>query len=63
MCYPGSRLDVNTADFNVEEVNDKITTSTSSRVHLLEDIYGGDDQIFEHNTEELVTVSNHRYVQ
>ena len=46
MCYPGSRLDVNTAEFIVQEVDDNITTSMLP-TNIMEDIYGGDDQIFE----------------
>ena len=46
VCYPGNRLDVNRGDFRVEEVDAKITTSMIPD-SLVEDIYGGDDRVFE----------------
>lgn len=61
MCYPGSRLDVNTADFKVEEVENSIITTIVNPTNLLEDIYGGDDQTFEHSNSSFVKVSSHRH--
>lgn len=61
MCYPGSRLDVNTAEFKVEEVENSIVTTIVNPPNLLEDIYGGDDQTFEHSNSSLVKVSSHRH--
>ena len=55
MCYPGSRLDVDTAVFIVDEVVDNIIT-TMVPDGLMEDIYGGDDRIFEFITPRLVKV-------
>ena len=59
MCYPGSRLDVNNAHFEVEEINAQIITSWKiPSSQLPEDIYGGDDQIFEHRDNGLIIVSS-----
>ena len=46
---------MNTADFIVEEVDDSIVTSMLPD-NLAEDIYGGDDGIFEFNNNTFVKV-------
>ena len=54
-------MDVNTADFKVEEVENSIITRIVNPLNLPEDIYGGDDQTFEHSNSSLVKVSSHRH--